>query len=235
MSKLSKVAAIAAVAPLFALASPAFADVSYGQIESGDIYRVKNVTLNGDGNGNFADSITAQCGQTVAFRVRVHNVGPDTINNVMVAATLDNVSSMSHSSKVSLTADNVLDNATITAAAGLTTDKNTTISYVNGSTELLDQNGNEIKSLADGVTTSGINIGSIGPLTSNAEEVQFEAKLNCETPPVKPPKTPTKPTKPAAPKQLVNTGAGDVAGIFAVATLAGFLGYRVVLSRKFAR
>ncbi len=183
MSKFATLAAGLVAIPILAFAAPALADVSNGQIMQGDIYRVKNVTS----NGSFADNITAACGDTVAFRVRVQNLGPNTINNVKVAATLDSGTSTSHSSQVSLTADNVYNNGPVTAQAGLTTSQASTINYVNGSTELLDTNGNKLNNLPDGVVSaSGINIGSIGPLTSTAEEVQFEAQINCPTTPPAP-------------------------------------------------
>lgn len=237
MSKLSKVAAIAAVLPVLAFSAPAFA-VTVSQIERGDIYRVADITTNPNPTGHFADSITAACGDTVEFRVRIHNVGPDTATNVKVAATLDGTSNTSHSSQITLSADND-SHGPVTAAAGLTTSKATTISYVNGSTELLDVNGNKLSTLADGVTSAaGLNIGNVGGLTSDTREVQFQAKLNC-TPPQTcvPPQTGTFPncTTPTPPKQLVNTGAGDVAGLFAGVAILGALGHRLFLGRKLSR
>jgi len=47
--------------------------------------------------------------------------------------------------------------------------------------------------------------------------------------------TPTTPTTPGAPTQLVNTGAGDVAGIFAAAAIAGAVLYRLFLGRRLSR
>lgn len=48
-----------------------------------------------------------------------------------------------------------------------------------------------------------------------------------------PPTTP--PTTPGTPTTLVNTGAGDVAGIFAATTIAGAIGYRLMLGRRLGR
>jgi len=45
----------------------------------------------------------------------------------------------------------------------------------------------------------------------------------------------TTPATPASTTQLPNTGAGNVLGLFASATVAGFVGYRLYLSRRLAR
>jgi uncharacterized repeat protein (TIGR01451 family) len=240
MSKFSKALTAVAVMPVLALSASAFANGNPGQIEQGDIYRVKNVTT----NTAFADNITATCGDTVEFRVRIHNGGPATLTNVHVAATLDQTSSStSHGSQVSLSADNNLHDAVVTASAGANTNVATTASYVSGSTQLLNYSttpGGEsvLKNLPDGILGGGVNIGSIGPLTTDTEEVQFQAKLNCPTPPVTPPvtppSTPPAPT-PAAPTALVNTGPGSVIAIFAVATAAGTFLYRRMLTRRLSR
>lgn len=187
MTKFSKIAAGLAVVPVVAFAVPAFADGATGQIEQGDIYRAKNMTT----GSAFADNITATCGDTVAFRVRIHNGGPETLTNVKVKATLVTAAGTSHGSTVTLTADNNQDGKTVTANAGVTTAATTTAVYVAGSTQLLDYSttpGGEsvIKNLPDGVLTDGVNIGSVGPTTPQTEEVQFQAKLNCETPPPTP-------------------------------------------------
>jgi len=238
MSKISNVLTAVAVMPVLALAGSAYATSGPGQIEQGDIYRAKDVTT----NTAFADNITAACGDTVEFRVRIHNGGPETLTNVHVAATLDQSSSTkSHGSQVSLSADNNLHGSVVTANAGVSTGQATTATFVSGSTQLLDYsttpgNENVLKNLPDGILNGGINIGSIGPLTTDTEEVQFQAKLNCPTPPVTPPVTPpTTPATPAAPTALVNTGPGSVAAIFAAATAAGTVLYRRMLTHRLGR
>lgn len=50
-----------------------------------------------------------------------------------------------------------------------------------------------------------------------------------------PPTTPPTSTTPGKPATLVNTGAGDVAGIFAAVTIAGAFLHRVVLGRRLSR
>lgn len=181
MSKFSKVAAGLAVVPMLALSAPAFADTVYGQIEGGDIYHVQNVTANGE----LADSTNAACGDTVLFRVVVHNVGPGDLTNVKVAATLPGDSATSHASQVSLSADNALDNAVVTATASVKTSSTTTVSYVSGSTKLLDVNNAQLKALPDGITNGGVNIGTVGATTPQTEKVSFEAKVNCPSTPPK--------------------------------------------------
>jgi uncharacterized repeat protein (TIGR01451 family) len=47
--------------------------------------------------------------------------------------------------------------------------------------------------------------------------------------------TPTTPTTPTSTTELPNTGAGNVIGLFAAATVAGFIGFRLFLGRRLAR
>jgi hypothetical protein len=95
--------------------------------------------------------------------------------------------------------------------------------------------GNEsvIKNLPDGILNSGVNIGNIGPLTTDTEEVQFQAKLACPTPTPTPAPTPAPTPTPApasskGPEALPNTGAGDVLGAFAGASAAGAAAHAAV-------
>jgi hypothetical protein len=68
---------------------------------------------------------------------------------------------------------------------------------------------------------------------------QQQVSFNTPTPTVPPAVTPTPPANtsntpvtPAPAQTLVNTGPGDVIGIFAVTTVASTLGYRVLLMRR---
>lgn len=225
MNRLTKLAVALAGASTIALPSVVMA-AGYGQIEQGDIYRVKDLTT----GSSFADNITAACGDTVAFRVRVHNTGPETLTNVKVSATLNGASSTSHGSQVSLSADNNIDNMVVTANAGVNTSQATTADYVAGSTQLLNYGGSVLRSLPDGILGSGVNIGSLGPLTSDTEEVQFQAKLNCPTPTPTPTPTPKPQVKGVT--TLPNTGAGDVLGLFAGASAAGTAAHAVITRRR---
>ena len=186
MTRFSKLAAAVSALPILVALTPLASATGYGQLEQGDIYSVKDVTT----NSAFADNISVACGDTVAFRVRIDNGGPETLTNIKVSATLNGASSTSHGLQVSLRANNNIDNMTVTANAGVNTAQATTAAYVNGSTQLLNYSttpGGEsvLKNLPDGILSGGINIGSIGPLTTDTEEVQFQAKVSCPQPPVK--------------------------------------------------
>lgn len=234
-------AATAVIVPVVGFAGPALAS-PVGQIEGGDIYRVRNVTKNTD----FTDPANADLCDTVQFKVRIHNPGPDVLTNVKVKATLDTGVATSHSSKVTVTADNANPPST-TDTAGVNLSQAGSLTYVAGSTELLDAHDSKLKTLPDGILSGGVNIGSVGVSTEQKRFVQFEAKTNCPTPPsckttpsLCPPSTPPKtpPSTPPAqtpPTTLVNTGPGDVIGIFSAVTIAGALGYRLYLSRRLAR
>jgi uncharacterized repeat protein (TIGR01451 family) len=232
MNIFSKLAAALAVLPILVFAPMAHASGG-GQIEQGDIYRVEDITT----NGSFADNISVACGDTVAFRVRIHNGGPDTLTNVKVSATLNGNSSTSHGSQVSLSADNNLNNMTVTANAGVNTSQATTATYVSGSTELLNYSttpGGEsvLQNLPDGILAGGINIGSIGPLTTDTEEVQFEAKLSCPAPTPTPTPTPVTPVAAAKTTALPNTGPGDVAEMFVGTSAFGGIGHYLFRRRR---
>lgn len=233
-------AATAVIVPVVGLTGVATA-AAVGQIEGGDIYRVRNLTK----NTAFTDPASADLCETVQFRVRIHNPGPDTLNNVKVKATLDAGEATSHSSKVTITADNA-NPSTTTDTAGVKLSKAGTLSYVAGSTELLDANSSKLNNLPDGIISNGVgvNIGDVGVSTQQKRLVQFQAKVNCPTPqdcktnpklcpPVTPPNTPpTTPENPEAPTKLVNSGPGEVAALFAVAMVGGTLGYRYFLGRR---
>lgn len=232
MIRLTKLAVALAATSAIVFPSVAMA-AGGGQIEQGDIYRAKDLTT----NSAFADNITAACGDTVAFRVRIHNGGPDTLTNVKVSATLNGASSTSHGSQVSLSADNNLHNAVVTANAGVNTSQATTATFVSGSTQLLNFSltpGGEsvLRNLPDGILNGGINIGSIGPLTTDTEEVQFQVTLTCPTPTPTPTLTPTPTPQVKGVTTLPNTGAGDVVGIFAGASAAGTAAHAVITRRR---
>jgi uncharacterized repeat protein (TIGR01451 family) len=220
MSKIKLMAATVAVLPV--LMSGVATAATAGQIEGGNIYRVRNVTQNGE----FTDPASATCNELVQFKVRVHNPGPDALTNVLVKATLNTASATSHSSTVTVTADNA-NPASTSDTAGVNLSQAAGMSYVSGSTELLDAHDAKLSTLSDGILAGGVNIGTVGVSTEQKRFVQFEAKVNCPT-------TPT-PTTPAAPTTLVNTGAGDVFAIAGVATLAGAFLYRLRLSRSLSK
>jgi hypothetical protein len=221
-------AATAAIVPVASFAAPVFAD-SPGQIGGGDIYRVKNLTKNTD----FADTTTANACEELEYKVRLHNSSYGAVTNIVAKASLPSNASTSNTSTMSVSyqtespANSVSDTATVNLTSAQS------ISYENGSTQLLDKDNNLVKSLPDGVTAGGVNVGSLNG--STVEFVQFKAKINCPKPPVTPPATPQTPAAPAAPTTLVNTGPGSAIAAFVAATIAGAIGYRKFVSRRLSR
>jgi len=153
--------------------------VDAGQIEAGDIYRVRNVTNGTD----FMDPASATCGNTVQFKVRIHNIGAYPLQSVKVAATLPAAKATTHSSTVTVSASNAnakTDNAVVNSSEA------STLSYIAGSTELLDAHNGKLSTLPDGIVSGGVTLPDpIGVSTEQKRFVQFSAKVNCETPPKK--------------------------------------------------
>jgi uncharacterized repeat protein (TIGR01451 family) len=219
----SKAVAAAILVPAM-LVAPVMA--STGQITGGDNYLVKNLTK----NGQYMDPASADKCEVLEYKVRIHNVGPDTITNVNVKATLDNSVATSHSSTVTVTsADSNPTSRTDTAAVNLSSAQS--LAYVPGSTELLDANNGKISTLPDTIFTSGVNINSIGVSTEQKRYVQFQANVNCPTTPA----TPEQPGKggpvitPAPVTELPQTGAE--AGLAGLAG-TGALGYAAMAYRR---
>lgn len=234
MSRLFKIATAVAIAPALIFAGNAAATVQ-SSVEGGDIYRVKNVTKNVD----FTDPASADACNVLQYKVRIHNPGPsEVLNNVTVQAAFQTAASAKNVSIVTVRASNASpSNTSDTATVNLSSVQN--LSYVNGSTQLLDPNGNVIKTLPDGITQGGVSIGSVGVSINEKRFVQFEEKVNCPTPPVTPPVTP--PAKPVTPvvqgktTELPNTGPGDVLGIFAGASVLGAAGHYGMAVRRSRR
>lgn len=274
-TKLTTVALAATmlVLPFMALSGSVSA-VGEGGVEGGEIYRVRNVTAGGD----FTDPVGANKCETLQYKVRIHNPGPSPISNVNVKVDLPSAASTRNVSTAVISASDAYptstsDTATVNLSSSLK------ISYVSGSTQLLDANNGVISSLPDGITSSGsgVNIGNVGVSTQQKRYVQFSAKTECpEKPPVctdnpktpedecnpdeckdnpktpeneckpckddmntpenecKPatPGTPGTPTGSAGVTELANTGAGEVAGMFAAAVIAGVVAFRVYLGRR---
>lgn len=219
-----KTSAVAAVAAVSLVATPVMAA---GQIEGGNIYRVKNDTQ----NTTFGDPITAKPCEVVTFKVRIHNPGPDPINNVNVKATLSGETGTSHSSTVTVTSADanptqMTDTATVklSSAAKLT--------YVNNSTQILDTNGGVIQSLTGSdILNGGVTVSSVGVSTQQIRFVQFKAQIDCPTTTTEQPKTPATPAA-AQPTTLPETG--PEAGLAAMAG-TGILGYAAMAYRRSKR
>lgn len=224
MSKLSVLAAAVAVVPVLTFSGSAMA-AAMGQIEGGDIYRSRNVSKNTE----FMNTTNATCGDTVQFKVRIHNPGPSKINNVKVVATLPSAAATSFTSRVTVSAPDA-DPLSTSDTSNIKTDKTAKLSYVNGSTELLGSNSEKLQTMPDTVTTTGVTLtNGVGVSLNEKRFVQFSAKVNCETTPVTPPVTPEKPEQPT---ELTKTGAGDIVALFAVVVAAGAVAYNWVLRRQ---
>lgn len=153
-----------------------------GQVGQGDIYRVSNVTR----DTRFALLQDAQCGDTVAFRVRIQNGGPAILHHVRVNATLiQDTAETSHASAVRVSASNNLHDESATASATVQTRTPSRILYIPRTTALLNygvlrsEGGGVVAKLPNGVLRGGVDVGSIGPLHRDLREVQFEAIVEC--------------------------------------------------------
>ena len=171
------------VAGVFAFNGLAFAAAA-GQIEGGDIYRVRNVSKGTD----FADPASADKCETVQYRVRLHNPGPDPVTNVNVKATLPATAGTSHSSTVTISGPN-MNPASTTDTAALNLSESLKIAYVPGTTQLLDANGGVLGALPDTIFSSGVTVDSVGVSTQQKRFVQFQAKVDCPQPPQPQPST----------------------------------------------
>lgn len=151
-----------------------------GQIEGGDIYRVRNVTQ----NTGFTDPVSATCNETVQFKVRLHNPGPSRLDNVRVVATLPNVAATTHVSRMTASSPTA-DPASTSDTATVNLNRAGRLAYIAGSTDLLDHNGVKIATLPDTITSSGVTLpNGVGVSLQEIRYVQFKAKVNCpETPP----------------------------------------------------
>lgn len=222
--------ATAAIVPVAAVAGPALAD-SPGQVGAGNIYSVKNLTQ----NTKYAKTASANACEELEYSVLLHNPAYGAINNVTVKATLPAGASTSNTSNVTITyTDGIGSPVNDSATVNLTSAQS--ISYESGTSVLYGTGGKVIKSLPDGVTNSGVNVGSLNGSTT--EYVNFKAKVSCpSTPTCTSNCTPTPPSTPSAPAPttLVNTGPGSDLAVFAIATAAGTLGYRKFLSRRLSR
>jgi uncharacterized repeat protein (TIGR01451 family) len=190
-----------------------------GQIEGGNIYRIINDTQGSD----WIDPNSASPGDTLTYRVRIHNPGPDCIQNVFVKATLPQGRETTNVSTITVRADNVTRNY-ISDTATLNISSPQTLSYQNGSTQLLDANHNVIQNLPDGILGNGVGVGNVCVSINNRHYVQFKVKVS--TPPAP---TPTTPPVTVIP----NTGAGSVAGLFAGVTVLAMAGHYAV--RRYRR
>jgi hypothetical protein len=191
LSKLTKglIAAFVAL-PIVAFgAVPALAftgQSSEGQFSN--IYQIKDETT----NGAWGNTISANACDSLRYKEMIYNPGPSVVTNVMVQATLPSAAATSNTSTIT-TSSATAQPTSVSLTASVNFPSAQSISYTNGTTELLDQNNNLLKTLPDGITNAGVNIGDLA--ASGTEFVQFDTKVNCPAPtPPKPPVTPPSPT-----------------------------------------
>ena len=178
MKYFSKLTAALFIVPVlaFAMAAPVRA-ASEGQIEGGNIYRVKNVTKNVD----FTDPANADACDVLQYKVRIHDPGPGALTDVRVKADLPSGAATSNVSTITVSAINA-DPSSTTDTATVNLSSSQSISYQNGTTQLLDANGNPLSTLSDGITQGGVGIGNVGVSINEKRFVQFQAKVSCPTP-----------------------------------------------------
>ena len=148
-----------------------------GQINGGDIYRTEDLTQ----KTSFSNTTSAQACDVLEYRVRLYNPGSATVNNVNVQADISNEALTSNQSTIQIISSNG-DPSTTYAFTTVNFASAETLSYVNGTTQLLDQNDNLIQNLPDGVTIggTGVNVGNVG--ASVTEYVQFKEEVSCHIP-----------------------------------------------------
>ncbi len=152
--------------------------VGEGQIEGGDIYRVRNVTK----GGGFGDPASADKCETVQYKIRLHNPGPSEVTSVNVRVSFPAQATTQHVSTATITAQNAQP-ATRSDTATVNLSESLKLTYISGSTELLDTNSNVISGLPDGITGGGVTLSKVGVSLNEIRFVQFKAKVDCPQPP----------------------------------------------------
>lgn len=242
MKKLSTIVAAVAVLPVLAFSAPVAAD-SPGQLSNGPTnYKVRNVSQNGD----YAQSTSAACGETVKYSITLANSDFGMLKDVTVKANLA-------SGAIDASATNSVGDTT-SVSGNVTVTTPGTLQYVNGSTVRLTGDAAQTPtSKPDGIATAdGVNVGDLNG--STYIRVQFQAKVACETPnQIKVCELATKKivtinesdfdsakhtkdlskcqTTAVQPTTLVNTGAGSVAAIAAGVAAVSAVAYNLVVRR----
>ncbi len=168
--------AIAVAASLLVLCtSQAFA-VSEGQIAGGNVnYKIKDLTQ----NSVYANPASANSCDVLEYKALLYNTGPSSLYNVNVVAALPSTVANSNTSTMTASSENA-DPASTSFSATVNLSSAQNVSYLNGTTQLLNVNNGLIENLPDGITQGGVNIGTLGPSVS--EFIQFETKVSCPVP-----------------------------------------------------
>jgi hypothetical protein len=209
-----KTSAVATLASALMVAAPATA-ASPGQLQGGsNTYVVKNVTK----GGAYANSVSAvSCGDTIKYSIQLSNTGFGALHSINVKASLGSTSNMTAVPAEGAAAGT---SGSVNVALG----SNQSLVYDSGSTQLYDGNGNVVKTLSDGITSGGVNVGDLAGSTN--EFVNFTAKVNCPSTPVTPSSTPqVTPASTTLPATGPEAALGGIAG-------TGALGYAVMQYRR---
>jgi hypothetical protein len=169
-------AAMALIAiPVMLFATQAFA-VSEGQINGGNVnYKIKNLTQ----NTAYTNPASANACDELEYTALLYNPGPSALNDVTVVATLPIAVATSNTSTMTASSENA-DPTSTSFSATLNLSSAQSVSYVNGTAQLLNSSTGLIENLPDGITQGGVNIGDLGP--SVTEFVQFEVQVSCPKP-----------------------------------------------------
>lgn len=174
-------------------------------------------------NGVAVDPAALTCGNTLTLKIRAHNAGPGIVENTTVTATLPGAAATTHVSKATISSPYADPSATSDTMT-VNLDKAGRLTYVAGSTELLDSAGNKLSSLPDTLTTTGVNIGTVNVSVQEIRAVQFKVKAECGT---------TPPVVTVTPTTLASTGPAETfAQIIGVTALAGAVSYFVASRRQ---
>jgi hypothetical protein len=181
--------------------------------------------------------------------VKLSNTEYGTLSNVTIKASLT-------SGDMTASATNTANETTTTSGhVNVSLPSTGSLSYISGSTEVYNVDGQFVKNLADGIATTGTNAGALAG--STREFVQFKAKVNCQTvkqinvcdlktnkvvtinedqfDASKHSKDLTLCQTTTPPTTLVNTGAGSVAAVAAAVAAVSAVAYNAVVRRRAAR
>ena len=170
--------ALVSVAALLLSVTPLAFAIGEGQIEGGDIYRIRNITK----NTGFSNTQTADRCNEVQYKIRLHNPGPGIVSGVNVRVNLPQTASTVNVSTATISGQN-MQPSTTTATATLNISTAETVSYISGSTQLLDTNSNVLQNLPDGIIGGGVTVGTVGVSIQEIRFVQFRANIGCPPPP----------------------------------------------------
>jgi hypothetical protein len=148
---------------------PATSFQPVGQLEQGDWFRGGIGSVKG-----FKDPVVVPVGRALRLGVRLRNGGPDELPVATVKITVPNVAAPSESVGATVRSNaakppEVADTMTVIFDGG----QSACLHYVSGSTLFLDSRHGVIRSLPNTAITSGVTVGSIGVLSTEARYVVF--------------------------------------------------------------